>query len=180
MSKNKDERSAIWVGADRTHRLPPPPGPSGNSIIVVIASGGSECRKNPMGGILRHNDDNYDDKGNGETVCRQVGQRLCVNNKYSLDNRSTTTKEGEWDPPHPWQCCSGGLVEDCPKWHQHLTTVAVGPWTMMARKTTTTGRGWRAGGLSLIDDKDNQMGVVTGIDGNGTGRTTATASTSVF
>jgi hypothetical protein len=132
------------------------------------------------GGISRHDDDDYDDKGNGETVRRQVGRRLCIDNNDSLDNRSTTTKEGGWDPPHPWQHCSGGLVEDCPKWHQRLTMVAAGHWTMMAWKTTTTGGAWRAGGPSSIDDKDNQTGGATGGDGNGTVHATATASASVF
>jgi hypothetical protein len=44
--------------------------------------------------------------------------------------------------------------------------VAVGPWTMMAWKTTTTGGEWRARGSSLIDDKDNQVGGATGDNGN--------------
>ena len=159
---------------------PLPPGPSGDSIIVVILSGGSEFRKNPMGEILRHDDDNYDYEGNVETVRRHMGRRLRVDNNDSLDNRSTTTKEGGWDPPHPWQRCSGGSVEDCRKWHQRSTAVAVGPWTMMMWKTTTTGGGWRAGGggpLS-IDDKDDRTGGATGVDCNCTGRTTTTASAS--
>jgi hypothetical protein len=108
-----------------------------------------------MRGIFRHDDNDYDDEGNGGMVRGLVRRRLHINNNDSLDNRSMTTKEGGWDPPHPWQHCSGGLVEDCCKWHQHLTTVVVRPWMMMAWKTTTTGGGWRARGLSFIDKKDN-------------------------
>jgi hypothetical protein len=124
---------------------------------------------------LRRDNDNYDYEGNGRMVYGLVGQRLRIDNNDSLNNRSTTTKEGGWDPPHLWQCCSGGSVEDCCNWHQRLTMVAVGPCTMMAWKLTTTGGGWRAKGPLTINDKGNQMGGATGVNGNGTGRATATA-----
>ncbi len=54
-----------------------------------------------MGGIFRRDNDDYDDEGNGRRVHGLVGWRLCINNNDSLNNRSTTTKEGGWDPPHP-------------------------------------------------------------------------------
>ncbi len=71
-----------------------------------------------MGEILRHDDDNYDYEGNVETVRRHMGRRLRVDNNDSLDNRSTTTKEGGWDPPHPLAMLlrriGGGLPQMAP------------------------------------------------------------------
>jgi hypothetical protein len=116
-SKNENKQAVIWVRADRTMASPHPPAPVAIPSLLSYLSGGSDGRKNPMGRILRHNDkDNDDDDdgyygggyGNGGMVRGRVGRRLHIDNSDSLDNRLTTTKERGWDPPHPWQCCSGG------------------------------------------------------------------------
>ncbi len=56
--------------------------------------------------------------------------------------------------------------------------VVVGRWAITAWKTATTGGGWRAGGPSSIDNRDDRTRGATGIDDDGMGRATATGSAS--